>query len=118
MQPAKAFLGVGDVVTDPGLTGQTIAAEAARAGQTITMIQNQFQQIQNAITNTLFDHELHDGGFWFWRRRGRGFSPPWRIQSRWRRHELRPPSWTPAECKRFVFRLWIECNKYGFRFIF
>lgn len=53
MQPAKAFLGVGDVVTDPGLTGQTIAAEAARAGQTITMIQNQFQQIQNAITNTL-----------------------------------------------------------------
>lgn len=53
MQPAKAFFGVGDVVTDPGLTSQTIAAEAARAGQTITMIQNQIQQIQNAITNTL-----------------------------------------------------------------
>ncbi len=53
MQPAKAFFGVGDVVTDPGLTGQTIAAEAARAGQTLTMIQNQFQQIQNAVQNTL-----------------------------------------------------------------
>jgi P-type conjugative transfer protein TrbJ len=53
VQPAKAFLGVGDVVTDPGLTSQTIAAEAARAGQTLTMIQNQFQQIQNAIQNTM-----------------------------------------------------------------
>jgi P-type conjugative transfer protein TrbJ len=53
MQPAKAFFGVGDVVTDPGLTGQTIAAEAARAGQTITMIQNQISQIQNAVQNTL-----------------------------------------------------------------
>lgn len=53
IQPAKAFLGAGDVVTDPGLTSQSIAAEAARAGQTITMIQNQIQQIQNAVTNTL-----------------------------------------------------------------
>lgn len=53
IQPANAFLGVGDVVTDPGLTGETIAAEAARAGQTLTMIQNQMNQIQTAIQNTL-----------------------------------------------------------------
>ncbi len=53
LQPANAFFGAGDVVTDPGLTMKVIAAEAARVGQTASMIQNQFQQIQNAVQNTL-----------------------------------------------------------------
>lgn len=53
VNPARAFFGVGDVVTDPGLTGQTIAAEAARAAQTLTMIQNQFNEYQMMARNTL-----------------------------------------------------------------
>lgn len=53
MHPAKAFLGVGDVVTDPGLTGQVIAAEVSRAGQAVTMIQNQINQYQTMLQNTL-----------------------------------------------------------------
>lgn len=51
--PAYAFLGVGDVVTDPVLTGKSIAAEAARLGQTATMIQNQITAYQNMLQNTL-----------------------------------------------------------------
>lgn len=53
IQPARAFLGVGDVVTDPGLTMRTIMAETARAAQTAQMIGNQVSQIQYAVQNTL-----------------------------------------------------------------
>lgn len=45
--PAKAFFG--DVVTDPLLTGKMIAAEAARLGQTATMIQNQMNQYMQMV---------------------------------------------------------------------
>jgi P-type conjugative transfer protein TrbJ len=53
MQTANAFMGIGDVVTDPVLTQQNIASEIARAGQAATQIQNQFTQIQNAVQNTM-----------------------------------------------------------------
>jgi type IV secretion system protein TrbJ len=53
MNPAKAFLGMGDVVTDPVLTMKSMAAEAARLGQTATMIQNQINEYQNMIYNTV-----------------------------------------------------------------
>lgn len=51
--PAKAFMGVGDVVTDPILTGKTMAAEAARLGQTATMISNQIEAYRNMVYNTV-----------------------------------------------------------------
>lgn len=51
--PASAFMGVGDVVTDPILTGKLIASEAVRYGQTMTMISNQISAYQNMIYNTL-----------------------------------------------------------------
>lgn len=53
ISPASAFWGVGDVVTDPGLTMKMVAAEAARAGQTATMIQNQLNQYVQMIRNGL-----------------------------------------------------------------
>jgi P-type conjugative transfer protein TrbJ len=53
VNPANAFLGMGDVVTDPILTGKTIAAEAARLGQTATMIQNQIEAYRNMVYNTV-----------------------------------------------------------------
>ena len=53
MQPAKAFLGVGDIVTDPQALQQLMTSELARAGQAATQIQNQFTQIQNAVQNTM-----------------------------------------------------------------
>lgn len=51
--PASAFFGMGDVVTDPILTGKVVAAEAARVGQTMTMINNQIMAYQNMIYNTV-----------------------------------------------------------------
>ena len=51
--PAKAFLGMGDVVTDPVLTGKVIAAEAVRYGQTLETISNQISAYQNMVYNTL-----------------------------------------------------------------
>lgn len=53
VQPASAFMGIGDVVSDPILTGKTIAAEAARLGQTTQMIQNQVNMYTNMVRNTL-----------------------------------------------------------------
>lgn len=50
--PARAFFG-SNIVFDPTLTGKAIAAEAARLGQTAQMIQNQINQYQNMIQNTL-----------------------------------------------------------------
>lgn len=52
-QPANAVFGIGDVVTDPGLTAQNVASEAARLGQTVTMIQNQIEAYRNMIYNTV-----------------------------------------------------------------
>ncbi len=51
--PAKAFMGVGDVVTDPGLTMETVRASAAQAAAEAAKIANQITQIQQAATNTL-----------------------------------------------------------------
>lgn len=51
--PARALFGIGDVVTDPTLTMKTMAAEAARLGQTAQMIQNQINQFNNMVQNTL-----------------------------------------------------------------
>lgn len=51
--PAKAFLGVGDVVTDPGLTAETIAAKVANLGNQATMISNQIEQYRNMVYNTV-----------------------------------------------------------------
>ena len=53
VQPDHAFLGVGDVVTDPGLTMKVIAAEVRAAGDSAMQINNQVTQIQNAVQNTL-----------------------------------------------------------------
>jgi P-type conjugative transfer protein TrbJ len=50
---ANALFGIGDVVTDPVLTAKSVAAEAARLGQTATMIQNQVNAYQNMIRNTI-----------------------------------------------------------------
>jgi P-type conjugative transfer protein TrbJ len=60
VSPANAFLGVGDVVTDPGLTAETIAAKVANLGQQATMIQNQINQYSTMVTNTL---SLRDTAF-------------------------------------------------------
>jgi type IV secretion system protein TrbJ len=49
VQPAKAQW----VVTDPTLTMKSVASEAARLGQTATMIQNQVNEYQNMIYNTV-----------------------------------------------------------------
>lgn len=51
--PAKAFMGMGDVVTDPILTGKVIAAEATRYGQMMESISNQITAYQNMVYNTL-----------------------------------------------------------------
>jgi P-type conjugative transfer protein TrbJ len=49
MSPANAQW----VVTDPTLTMKSVMAEAARLGQTATMIQNQINQYTNMVQNTL-----------------------------------------------------------------
>ncbi|MEO9231586.1 MAG: P-type conjugative transfer protein TrbJ [Devosia sp.] len=59
-QPANSFFGVGDVVTDPGLTMKTMAAEVARYGQAAQSLQNQVNLYSNAIQNTL---SLRDTAF-------------------------------------------------------
>ena len=51
--PAKAFMGMGDVVTDPILTGKVVAAEAVRYGQMLESINNQIMAYQNMVYNTL-----------------------------------------------------------------
>ena len=51
--PANAFFGVGDVVTDPGLTGQMVMANAKAAADAAMQIQNQMNMYTNMITNTL-----------------------------------------------------------------
>ncbi len=51
--PAKAFFGMGDVVTDPILTGKVVAAEAARYGQMLETLNNQIMAYQNMVYNTL-----------------------------------------------------------------
>lgn len=50
--PARAFFG-SNIVFDPTLTAKQVAAEAARLGQTAQMIQNQINQYQMMIQNTL-----------------------------------------------------------------
>jgi P-type conjugative transfer protein TrbJ len=49
---AQAFFG-SNIVFDPTLTAKQVAAEAARLGQTAQMIQNQINQYQMMIQNTL-----------------------------------------------------------------
>lgn len=51
--PARAFFGVGDVVTDPGLTAKTIAEGAARAAEAARQLQMEINQYQTMIQNTL-----------------------------------------------------------------
>lgn len=53
ISPADAFFGVGDVVYDPAAVGQLIASEAARAGQTVTMIHNQLNQYMQMVRDGL-----------------------------------------------------------------
>lgn len=53
VQPANAFWGVGDVVTDPGLTAKTVAEGVARAADAARDLQMQMNQYQMMIQNTL-----------------------------------------------------------------
>ena len=53
LQPAKAFFGVGDVVTDPMLTAKTIASEAARAADAARQIQVEINQYQQMVRDGL-----------------------------------------------------------------
>lgn len=53
INPAHAFFGAGDIVSDPGHTAQTIAAEAARAADAAREIQVQLNQYQMMVRNAV-----------------------------------------------------------------
>src|SRR5690606_11276340 len=53
INPSHAFFGAGDIVSDPGHTAQTIAAEAARAADAAREIQVQLNQYQMMVRNAV-----------------------------------------------------------------